>query len=371
MPIKKWISHGKVRLVISKQWPDGTRLRREAPNRTAAKALLSEIETSIFNGTWRKKKEELQRRCDAPAMLKDLIEPYLKYCESRGQSMAFKNERTKMLQAKLGNVRLDRLNAAALDGYVASRRTDKRADGKQIKAATINRDLAVLGNMLNWAIQRGLASRNPVSSYQKLIEEEMPRRILRLEEYHKLLKAISIHPAAWAFCVVLGETGLRRSEALRLCWSDIDRARSSIVVGQAKSKRGRLVPLSDFALEAICGLTRSLKRPQIFINQRTGRPYSVLRKPLETAAVKAELSWIKGFHDFRHFRLTLWLANGVDIRTVQQWAGHENLQTTMGYVHYLEEVGREAFLKSQEVERAKLEKKNETGAKQERKRKTG
>lgn len=37
--------------------------------------------------------------------------------------------------------------------------------------------------------------------------------------------------------------------------------------------------------------------------------------------------------ELRHGCITEWVANGVDLATVQQWAGHESLSTTQGYVH--------------------------------------
>lgn len=41
------------------------------------------------------------------------------------------------------------------------------------------------------------------------------------------------------------------------------------------------------------------------------------------------------FHDLRHTAATLMLSHGVDIKSVQEILGHENITTTMIYVHML------------------------------------
>ena len=39
------------------------------------------------------------------------------------------------------------------------------------------------------------------------------------------------------------------------------------------------------------------------------------------------------FHDLRHTAITLWVHAGINLRVIQEMAGHESITTTMGYVH--------------------------------------
>jgi len=41
------------------------------------------------------------------------------------------------------------------------------------------------------------------------------------------------------------------------------------------------------------------------------------------------------FHDMRHTATTLLIASGVDLKTVQSICGHEDIKTTMNYVHLI------------------------------------
>jgi site-specific recombinase XerD len=72
--------------------------------------------------------------------------------------------------------------------------------------------------------------------------------------------------------------------------------------------------------------------------------------PFFKGQAAAQLDWVKGFHDFRHFRATQWLINGVDVRTVQELLGHSNINTTMRYVHYIQQHASDAIQRAQKRE---------------------
>jgi integrase len=41
------------------------------------------------------------------------------------------------------------------------------------------------------------------------------------------------------------------------------------------------------------------------------------------------------FHDLRHTFGTQCAARGIDLRRIQAWMGHADIQTTMRYLHYV------------------------------------
>jgi integrase len=59
---------------------------------------------------------------------------------------------------------------------------------------------------------------------------------------------------------------------------------------------------------------------------------SALRRRCKTALAAAGLRSLR-FHDLRHTFGTRMIAKA-DIRRVQEWMGHADIQTTMRYLHY-------------------------------------
>jgi integrase len=72
-----------------------------------------------------------------------------------------------------------------------------------------------------------------------------------------------------------------------------------------------------------------------------------------STATRAMQAWCKragipvsGWHALRHWRLSRWATNGMDLATLMYLAGHARVSTTMEvYVHTTSETAREAARK--------------------------
>ena len=76
---------------------------------------------------------------------------------------------------------------------------------------------------------------------------ETPRalRILTFEEYRALINAVAEESLTIAaYTALLGETGMRKAEGLRLRWDDVDLRRRKVMLKETKSGRPRYIPLS-------------------------------------------------------------------------------------------------------------------------------
>ena len=97
--------------------------------------------------------------------------------------------------------------------------------------------------------------------------------------------------------------------------------------------------------------------PYVFTRLETMRPlykefaYEVLR----AARARSGVAKACGFHDFRHFRATEWLRNGVQLPDVQEWLGHHSITITEIYLHYLEDEATDAHAAAEQRELAALQ----------------
>jgi integrase len=141
-------------------------------------------------------------------------------------------------------------------------------------------------------------------------------------------------------------TGLRMGELLALRWRDVDFAGSTIRVraswaGRAlttpKSGKVRSVPLAPDVASKLAGLGRRenwIGEDDLVFASEVGTYLdgSALRRRYKAALERGALRSLR-FHDLRHTFGTRMIAKA-DIRRVQEWMGHADIQTTMRYLHY-------------------------------------
>ena len=81
-----------------------------------------------------------------------------------------------------------------------------------------------------------------------------------MEEFHSLVETVE-NPSLSGMVAVLGETGIRKGEALNLKWAQVDFGQKILTVEQTKSGKVREVPLSPFAVNQIQRQTRYFTVP--------------------------------------------------------------------------------------------------------------
>jgi integrase len=165
------------------------------------------------------------------------------------------------------------------------------------------------------------------------------------EEVWALVRAAASEQDA-AIYLTAAFTGLRMGELLALCWRDVDfagsnvRVRASYAGGQLttpKSGKVRAVPMAPDVATALARLTERgefASDDDLVFTSELGRYLdgSALRRRYVAALRRAGLRRLR-FHDLRHTFGTRMIGKA-DIRRVQEWMGHADVQTTMKYLHY-------------------------------------
>lgn len=181
---------------------------------------------------------------------------------------------------------------------------------------------------------------NPVAEleYPKL-RKSLPR-YLKMDQAAALLSSVSgpNQKRDYAILMLFLNCGIRRSELVSLNLTDIYEDRIRVV---GKGNKERIVYFGSACRKAIDIYLvernkKVLSDNKALFGSRDGNRISVtavhrlVKKHLLAAGLDATQF---SAHKLRHTAATMMLSGGVDVKTVQEVLGHENLNTTQIYTH--------------------------------------
>lgn len=181
---------------------------------------------------------------------------------------------------------------------------------------------------------------NPVADleYPKL-RKSLPK-YLTLEQSAALLKAVSgpNEKRDYAILMLFLNCGIRRSELVGLNLTDVYEDRIRVV---GKGNKERFVYFGSACHKAIDAYLverneKILTDNRALFGSRNGNRISVeaVHRLVKKALLQAGLDSTQfSAHKLRHTAATMMLSGGVDVKTVQEVLGHENLNTTQIYTH--------------------------------------
>ncbi|MBU4487933.1 MAG: tyrosine-type recombinase/integrase [Candidatus Omnitrophica bacterium] len=205
----------------------------------------------------------------------------------------------------------------------------KAQRSKDVKPATVNRELACLKCMFNRAIAWGKTEENPVRKVKLFKEQNARTRYLEKAEIRKLIESCSPHLRP--IVIVAVNTGMRKGEILKLKWNDIDFKTNLIYLMETKNNEIRKAPMNNTVRKTLMKIPKHPDSPYIFCNAK-GKPYANVRKSFDTALTKAKITDLK-FHDLRHTFASHLVMLGIDLKTVQELLGHKSFSMTLRYSH--------------------------------------
>jgi integrase len=285
--------------------------------------------------------------------LGDWTEKYLKVVQHENTRRRYSSSRANLVSFFGRETKVAHTSIARIEEFKRYRRTE------EVKAATLNRDLRFLSQVLKQAEQEQYIPRNPFDSGRFFLNESRERRrphILSWEEQEKLL---AVAPPRIRLLTVLGvETGMRTGEMLRLQWIDIDFLNNVLRVERSKTaSRIRSVPISAFCkLELM--RWRNLIGPEYsewlfpaLSNRR--HPLQGGRKTWASALSKAGNSFFP-IYNLRHTFASRMTAAGVSPITIAQMLGHSSTQIVPRYAQVLDQNRFDAMKKLEALRKSSL-----------------
>jgi integrase len=217
---------------------------------------------------------------------------------------------------------------------------------RELSNKTKNNLLVLMHAIFRRAVKLYGLTANPVASVDRFrVRSSSDIQVFSPEEVWALVRAAGSEADATIF-LTAAFTGLRRGELLGLRWRDVDftgstiRVRASYAAGHLttpKSGKVRAVPMAPDvagALARLCDRDRFTGDDDFVFAGEAGLPLDgdALSSRYRGALARASLRPLR-FHDLRHTFGTRMIAKA-DIRRVQEWMGHADIQTTMKYLHY-------------------------------------
>jgi integrase/recombinase XerC len=234
-----------------------------------------------------------------------------------------------------------------------------------LEKSSIARKLAAIRSLFKFSVREGMVLRNPA---RLVATPKLPKRVpsvLSAEDLNTFLDGVVAGPATAtkrrkgpgapnesrvlvkrdrAILELLYASGLRVSELTGLNLADMDRKELMLRV-RGKGNKERIIPYggkAEQALEAYGPIRDEILRKSgskgnhqaVFLNHLGTRltPRSVARIVKKYVRL-INVNWDLHPHSLRHAFATHLLADGADLRAIQELLGHSSLSTTQRYTH--------------------------------------
>jgi len=245
-------------------------------------------------------------------------------------------------------------------------RSEKLKKGRSKKTA--NRYIGALKAVLSRAVEWAIIEFNPIGSLKPLKiddrerkrfltnqEDELLRLVLdnreknkklardRFNEWRQSRKKSLTHSFSCnefydhikPMILLLMNTGVRPGELFRLNWADIDLQNKILEIRgeNSKSGRSRIIPLNQEAFGVLLQWqSQSEGGDLVFPSPVDGSVMQRMPKSVNRVFEKAELKKFR-VYDLRHTFASMLAMKGVDLNTIRELLGHEDISTTMIYAH--------------------------------------
>ena len=222
-----------------------------------------------------------------------------------------------------------------------------------LEKSTISRKMSALSHFFIFLLEENMIKRNPINELDLPKQVKKLPKILSVDQVEKLIKSSredqSINGIRLNTMIeILYATGIRVSELVEMKLSATYAEKNFLLV-QGKGNKERLVPISENTEDKIKDflkirnkfLNNDSESKWLFPSKQSSKGHITRQRfnqLLQTLCERVNLNNIKiSPHKLRHAFATHLLANGVDLRSLQQMLGHADISTTQIYTHVLKD----------------------------------
>jgi integrase/recombinase XerD len=257
---------------------------------------------------------------------------------------------------------IGQVDAALFEDYKAQLMTTPTRRGVPLHVNTVRDRLFIVQRWFKFLRKKGVLFFDPIACVQVPKQSKaLPRGVMQAQEIQKVMAQPDLRSFIGyrdrAMMEVLYATGVRAGELVTLNVRDVDFERKALRVRFGKGGRERFVPLSTPCCRFLDRYLRTIRPELIQCLRPAGNNWkkkaqsggdllflSIYGGPLNRSWVGTMMRRyliaagitrprVSPVHGFRHSVATHLLENGMDIRYVQTFLGHESIQSTQIYTH--------------------------------------
>lgn len=319
--------------------------------------------------------------------LEQLKEIYLQHLQLKGFTAFTLRQNEQMIRIFLqflkitGIIEIKKVTQETLEEYKAHLNHCQNKKGKAFTVSTILTRLLAVRSFLKFLFKKNILWRDITEGWRMPRDKKaLPSGIMTLKEIRLVLKQPKIRTVLGyrdrTILEILYSTGIRAGELTRLKVADVDLDKKLLRITQGKGNKDRVVPLNTPTCKFLARYLKKIRPALISKPRQSGNNWEkrsktgegilfltvyngaltqggltvIMKKYLRLAGITKKL---QPCHSFRHSVATHLLEDGMDIRYVQAFLGHETIQTTQIYTHVGKQKLREMLKKYHPRERNK------------------
>jgi len=250
---------------------------------------------------------------------------------------------------KLGNKEITAFIRYLQNSKKWPNRPQYRKDYGRLSSFTVQRYVRDVKAFWGWLYNQEYIETNPLAKYPLPKVPKNVTKTLSIEQIKSFLKTMDKHTSIGArnYCITLLmiDNGMRISEVVtvKIVELNLSKCRAKIL---GKGQRERVVPFTKISRKELLKYIKhhrnnlcKLDSPYLFpANDGDHVSVKSIQQAMGRLSKKVGLDGIKYHpHIFRHSFATVFLSKGGQLSTLKDIMGHESIQTTQKYVHFLPE----------------------------------